>query len=102
MPDRDLAALYSHPTGNLAKAAQRNLERFPADFMPKPRDSIRAKIEEGLEHSRVLVPCMSASALRSGQGGVAAEDLSIVSHQPTADPLNKECCFISLRLDDSP
>ena len=27
----------------------------------KPGDSIPAKIEEGLEHSRVLVLCMSAS-----------------------------------------
>lgn len=28
----------------------------------KPGDSILAKIEEGLEHSRVLVLCMSANA----------------------------------------
>src|SRR5664280_2179324 len=33
MLDRDLAALYGVATGNLNKAVQRNLERFPADFM---------------------------------------------------------------------
>ncbi len=31
----------------------------------KPGDSILAKIEEGLEHSRVLVLCMSAQAFGS-------------------------------------
>ena len=30
-----------------------------------PGDSIPAKIEEGLEHSRVLVLCMSSSAFES-------------------------------------
>ena len=33
MLDRDLAALYGVETKNLSKAVQRNLERFPADFM---------------------------------------------------------------------
>jgi ORF6N domain len=33
MLDRDLAALYGVATGNLNKAVQRNLERFPPDFM---------------------------------------------------------------------
>ena len=33
MLDRDLAALYGVETKNLNKAAQRNLDRFPADFM---------------------------------------------------------------------
>lgn len=33
MLDRDLAALYGVTTGNLNKAVQRNIERFPADFM---------------------------------------------------------------------
>jgi ORF6N domain len=33
MLDRDLAALYGVETGNLNKAVQRNLKRFPADFM---------------------------------------------------------------------
>ncbi|MCX5781795.1 MAG: ORF6N domain-containing protein [Elusimicrobia bacterium] len=33
MFDRDLAELYEVTTGNLNKAVQRNIERFPADFM---------------------------------------------------------------------
>jgi hypothetical protein len=33
MLDRDLAALYGVETGNLNKAVQRNLDRFPPDFM---------------------------------------------------------------------
>ena len=36
----------------------------------KPGDSIPAKIEEGLEHSRVLVLCMSAQCVRLGLGAV--------------------------------
>src|ERR1039457_1126084 len=32
MLDRDLAALYGVTTGNLNKAVQRNLDRFPPDF----------------------------------------------------------------------
>jgi hypothetical protein len=31
--DRDLAALYEVSTGNLNKAVNRNIDRFPADFM---------------------------------------------------------------------
>lgn len=33
MFDRDLAELYGVTTGNLNKAARRNIKRFPADFM---------------------------------------------------------------------
>jgi len=33
MLDRDLAALYGVPTGNLKRAVLRNVERFPDDFM---------------------------------------------------------------------
>jgi hypothetical protein len=33
MLDRDLAVLYGVETKNLNKAARRNLDRFPADFM---------------------------------------------------------------------
>lgn len=33
MLDRDLAALYQVTTGNLNKAVQRNIKRFPQDFM---------------------------------------------------------------------
>jgi len=33
MLDRDLAAMYGVTTGNLNKAVQRNIRRFPSDFM---------------------------------------------------------------------
>ena len=33
MLDRDLAELYQVTTGNLNKAVQRNIKRFPPDFM---------------------------------------------------------------------
>lgn len=33
MLDKDLAELYQVTTGNLNKAVQRNIKRFPADFM---------------------------------------------------------------------
>ncbi len=33
MFDRDLAALYSAPTGYLNRAVKRHIDRFPADFM---------------------------------------------------------------------
>ncbi|MCF6352579.1 MAG: ORF6N domain-containing protein [Cyclobacteriaceae bacterium] len=35
MIDRDLSGLYGVTTGNLNKAIQRNLKRFPSDFMFK-------------------------------------------------------------------
>jgi hypothetical protein len=35
MIDRDLARLYKVTTGNFNKAIQRNLKRFPKDFMFK-------------------------------------------------------------------
>ena len=35
------------------------------EWVVKPGDSIPAKVEEGLEHSRVLVLCMSANAFGS-------------------------------------
>ena len=35
------------------------------EWVLKPGDSIPAKIEQGLEHSRVLVLCMSANAFGS-------------------------------------
>ena len=56
------------------KAVARGVaERLQADglrvwldeWVLKPGDSIPAKIEEGLEHSRVLVLCMSANAFGS-------------------------------------
>ena len=61
-----------------------------------PGDSIPAKIEEGLEHSRVLVLCMSANAFGSDWAQLEAGTFRF------RDPLNKERRFIPLRLDDAP
>jgi small GTP-binding protein len=62
----------------------------------KPGDSIPAKIEEGLEHSRVLVLCMSANAFGSDWAQLESHTFRF------KDPLNKERRFIPLRLDDAP
>src|SRR6266576_2562403 len=59
----------------------------------KPGDSIPAKIEEGLEHSRVLVLCMSANAFGSDWAQLEAGTVRF------RDPLNKERRFIPVRLD---
>jgi small GTP-binding protein len=62
----------------------------------RPGDSIPAKIEEGLEHSRVLVLCMSAHAFGSDWAELEAGTFRF------RDPLNKERRFIPLRLDTVP
>lgn len=62
----------------------------------KPGDSIPAKIEQGLEHSRVLVLCMSANAFGSDWAQLEAGMFRF------RDPLNQERRFIPLRLDDAP
>ena len=62
----------------------------------KPGDSIPAKMEAGLEHSRVLVLCMSANAFGSDWAQLEAGTFRF------RDPLNKERRFIPLRLDDAP
>ena len=57
---------------------------------------IPAKIEDGLEHSRVLVLCLSQSAL-------AADWPQLEGHTfRFKDPLNHNRRFIPLRLDDAP
>jgi small GTP-binding protein len=79
-------------------------QRFRADglkvwfdeWVLKPGDSIPAKIEEGLEHSRVLVLCMSADAFGSAWAELEAGTFRF------RDPLNHHRRFIPLRLDDAP
>ena len=61
----------------------------------KPGDSIPAKIEEGLERSRVLVLCMSANAFGSDWAQLESGTFRF------RDPLNKERRFLPLRLDDA-
>lgn len=62
----------------------------------RPGDSIPAKIEEGLEHSRVLVLCMSANAFGADWAQLESQTFRF------RDPLNEDRRFIPLRLDDDP
>src|ERR1035438_291928 len=66
------------------------------EWVLKPGDSIPAKIEEGLEHSRVLVLCMSGNAFGSDWSRLESYTFRF------RDPLNNERRFIPLRLDDAP
>ena len=77
------------------------------EWVLKPGDSIPAKIEEGLEHSRVLVLCMSANAFGSDWAQLACPAIASVRRRKSGtfrfrDPLNKERRFLPLRLDDAP
>ena len=66
------------------------------EWIIKPGDSIPARIEEGLERSRVLVLCMSAHAFSSDWATLESQTFRF------RDPLNKERRFIPLRLDEAP
>ena len=61
----------------------------------RPGDSIPAKIEEGLEHSRVLVLCISANAFGSDWAQLEAGTFRF------RDPLNRERRFTPLRLGEA-
>jgi hypothetical protein len=75
----------------------------PGDSLsPGERARVRAsQIEHGLEHSRVLVLCMSANAFGSDWAQLEAGTCGR-GNVPFRDPLNKERRFIPLRLDDAP
>ncbi len=108
MPDEFPSDVFlSHSAKD--KAVVRPLaERLRADgvkawfdeWVLKPGDSIEknqpktAKIEDGLEGSRVLVLCMSAHAFVSWWAQLESGIFRF------RDPLNKERRFISLRLDE--
>lgn len=66
------------------------------EWVLKPGDHVQAKIEEGLEQSRVLVLCMSANAFGSDWAQLEACTFRF------RDPMNRERRFIPLRLDDTP
>ena len=66
------------------------------EWVLKPGDSIPSKIEEGLEHSRVLVLCMSARAFGPDWAQLESGTFRF------RDPMNKERRFLFLRLDDVP
>ena len=61
----------------------------------KPGNSIPAKIEDGLERSRVLVLCISANPFCSDWAQLESGTFRF------RDPLNKERRFLPLRLDDT-
>jgi small GTP-binding protein len=66
------------------------------EWILKPGHHVQAKIEEGLEASRVLVLCMSANAFGSDWAQLEAGTFRF------RDPLNKDLRFIPLRLDEAP
>lgn len=66
------------------------------EWVLKPGDRIQAEIDDGLEHSRVLVLCMSANAFGSGWAEWESGTFRF------RDPPNKERRFLPLRLDDAP
>jgi TIR domain len=72
-----------------------NLRVWFDEWELKPGDSIPAKIEAGLEDSRVLVLCMSAQAFGSDWAMLESQTFRF------RDPLNKERRFIPLRLDEA-
>ena len=112
MPDLTYDVFLSHSSKD--KAVVRAVaERLRADSLrvwfdeweikaddslsPGERARVRAeRIEEGLEHSRVLVLCMSANAFGSEWAQLEAGAFRF------RDPLNKDRRFIPLRLDDAP
>jgi hypothetical protein len=70
------------------------------EWVLKPGDSIPAKIEAGLERSRVLVLCLSAQPFGSDWAQLEAGTCGRRNLR-FRDPLNRERRFIPLRLDDS-
>jgi len=96
MPDDfsyDVFLNYSTKDKDVVRAVA---ERLTADglrvwfdeWVLKAGDSIPSKIEEGLEHSRVLVLCMSANAFGSDWAQLESGTFRF------RDPLNKERRFI--------
>ena len=82
------------------------LDRHLALFCPATLDRILTKMARGdgkrLEHSQVLVFCMSAIAFGSdwAQSPMPNSQPPTLNPQPTGAPLNQECRFIPLRLED--
>ena len=66
------------------------------EWQIKPGDSIPAKIEAGLQRSRVLVLCMSAQAFGSDLTQLDSGTFGF------RDPLNQKRRLIPLCLDDAP
>jgi hypothetical protein len=108
--DSDLAELYGVPTGHLNRAVQRNLDRFPADFMFQLTEN-----EAGILMSQIAISSSGQSNLKCQTGissshggrrslpyafteqGVAM--LSAVLRSPRAVQVNIAimCTFVQLR-----
>ena len=68
------------------------------EWVLQPGDSIQAKIEEGLERSRVLVLCMSAHAFGSDWAQLESGTLR-TGQRPFRAPLNKERRFLGVEFN---
>jgi hypothetical protein len=68
------------------------------EWLIQPDDHIPTAIEEGLEHSAVLLLCMSANAF--GSDWVSLESHTAIFRDP--QNLELERRFVPLRLDDAP
>jgi hypothetical protein len=100
--DFDFDVFLSHSTKDkvLVRAIAERLRQdglrvWFDEWVLKPGDSVPAKIEQGLERSRVLVLCMSVNAFGSDWAQLEAGTFRF------RDPLNEERRFLPLRLDDA-
>ncbi|MEO6788350.1 MAG: toll/interleukin-1 receptor domain-containing protein [Chthoniobacteraceae bacterium] len=84
----------------LAERLQADGVKMWFDGCSSPATAFPAKIEEGLERSRVLVLCMSAHAFGSDWAQLESGTFGR-GNLPFRDPLNKERRFLPLRLDDT-
>jgi hypothetical protein len=96
----DVFLSYSSKDGEFVQALAERLQsqgvRVWMDrWNIRPGDPIMAKIDEGLEHSRAIVLCMSGNAFGS--------DWSLLESQAVRfrDPLNRDRRLIPVRLDDA-
>lgn len=97
----DIFLSYSSKDASVVRPLAQRLRddglRVWVDFFEiLPGDSIPIKIDEGLEHSRVLVLFMSANAFGSDWSQLEANTFKF------RDPINRDRRFIPLRLDKAP
>jgi hypothetical protein len=104
MPDRDYAfdVFLSHsskdkplvrPIAKLLKDS--GLRIWFDEWQIQPGDNIPAKIEEGLQGSRILVLCISANSLGSDWATLESQTFRFT------DTLNRKRRFVPLRLDET-
>jgi hypothetical protein len=70
--DRDLASLYGTTTKRLNQAVQRNVERFPADFMFQLTDIERRKIVSDYDRFKSLKHAKSLPYAFTEHGAIMA------------------------------